>query len=86
MHNHVKTSFYLFDLFNIGVFLLLVALVRLHSLLGFVQHCNLAQKQSLREYIGTEDEKFKRFQTTNIVLHDKGVMDRVYLEPCCAFI
>lgn len=38
---------YLFDLFNIRVLLLLVALVRLHPLLGFVQHYNLTTTVSV---------------------------------------
>ena len=48
---------YLFDLFNIGVFLLLVVLVRPNPFLGFVQHYDLAQ-QSQCEFTGTRDQIF----------------------------
>ncbi len=60
VHRYVKPTIYLFDLFNIWVFLLLVALVRLHPLLGFVQHHNLAQQQSPCEYSGTEVKIFMK--------------------------
>ena len=45
LHPRVKPTFYLLDLLNVRVLLLLVALARLHPLLGFVQHYNLAQQQ-----------------------------------------
>lgn len=73
--DYMMSTIYLLDFFNIWVLLLLVALVRLHSLLGFIQHHNLAQQESPYECADTKIKIFMKplckLKTTHIALHEK---------------